>query len=44
MKAVYYGAAKTWSGTEVPPPEAAPGQVRIELGSEPTTHEVVIVP
>jgi D-arabinitol dehydrogenase (NADP+) len=32
MKAVYYEAAKTWSVTEVPTPEAAPGQVRIRVG------------
>ena len=32
MKAAYYEAAKTWSVTEVPTPEAAPGQVRIKVG------------
>ncbi len=32
MKAVYYEAAKTWSVTDVPTPEAAPGQVRIKVG------------
>ena len=42
MKAVYYGAAKTWS--MVPTSAAAPGQVCSELGSEPTAHKVVIVP
>jgi D-arabinitol dehydrogenase (NADP+) len=31
MKAAYYEAAKTWSVTEVPTPEAAPGQVRIKV-------------
>jgi D-arabinitol dehydrogenase (NADP+) len=32
MKAVYYEAPKTWSVTDVPTPEAAPGQVRIKVG------------
>jgi D-arabinitol dehydrogenase (NADP+) len=31
MKAAYYEAATTWSVTEVPTPEAAPGQVRIKV-------------
>ena len=31
MKAAYYEAAKTWSVTEVPTPEAAPAQVRIKV-------------
>jgi D-arabinitol dehydrogenase (NADP+) len=31
MKAAYYEAAKTWSVTEVPTPDAAPGQVRIKV-------------
>ncbi|MDT5336025.1 MAG: D-arabinitol dehydrogenase [Mycobacterium sp.] len=32
MKAVYYEAPKTWSVTEVPTPDASPGQVRIKVG------------
>jgi D-arabinitol dehydrogenase (NADP+) len=32
MKAVYYEAPKTWSVTEIPTPDAAPGQVRIKVG------------
>jgi D-arabinitol dehydrogenase (NADP+) len=32
MKAVHYDAPKTWSVTDVPTPEAAPGQVRIKVG------------
>jgi D-arabinitol dehydrogenase (NADP+) len=31
MKAVYYEAAKTWSVTDIPTPQAAPGQVRIKV-------------
>lgn len=31
MKAVYYEAAETWSVTDVPTPEAAPGQVRVRV-------------
>jgi D-arabinitol dehydrogenase (NADP+) len=31
MKAVYYEAPKTWSVTDVPAPQAAPGQVRIKV-------------
>jgi D-arabinitol dehydrogenase (NADP+) len=32
MQAVYYEAPKTWSVTEIPTPEAEPGQVRIKVG------------